>query len=261
MGEVLRGHLGGVSLGSVLQLVEIECFCGTLMLASGELAFFNGEVVDARFLGLTGADAGVEAMVRARGPFSLRSADVAARAALAPVSGLIIESCRVLDEVERMGALPVTRVDVRPSAGEFARFCSVAPGMSVAGAVARAGVHLVRVLDPLLAALQAGSIGLGLEPLADGLRALDVGVPLSPDTPSVPPVTAGPPSAAPTPVPAARAVDARSFDELVFDARRLVRGRAWDEAEATLRRALEIRPGSPIVAQNLNRVRSLRAAE
>lgn len=251
MPDVLRGDLGGVSLASVLQLIELECFCGDLLLPAGEFRFHNGALVGGTYLALRDADAAVEALVRARGRFSLVAEVRLEQPAIAQISQLVIESCRILDELERLAPARLVVVDRSVARGELGRLLDAVPEHgTMAAALVAEELHVVRVLDPLLRAIDQRAVELGpVEPIP--LSTLHVG---GIDRPRrVAPEVAATPPPAPTAGP--------SFDDLVFDARKHVRNRAWEAAEAALRRALELRPGSPIVSQNLNRVRSLRAAE
>ncbi|MEZ4316263.1 MAG: DUF4388 domain-containing protein [Myxococcota bacterium] len=263
MAEVLRGDLSGVSLASLLQLVELECFCGELSLSSGELGFHNGDLVQARFLGLSGLDAAIEALVRARGPFALVQEGATSGEILGQTASLVIESCRLQDELERMGPASVEVVDAGRLSGELTQLvAALAHSGSVAAGIAKSGTHVVHVVDPLIEAVEVGAVRWGDANRPDDLRLLLVGagevLPVPAPTTSI----AEPlPEEEPMPVAGASREGTVSFDDLVFDARRHVRNRAWDEAESALRQALEIRPGSKIVAQNLNRVRSLRTTD
>ncbi len=238
MPEVLSGDLDRVSLASVLQLLELEGHHGKLSVGNGHMQMIDGSLVGASFHGLEGRDAAVEALVRARGRFVVDDEAEEWSGKAVGVQYLILESCRVLDDLERFGTMA-------PPAGQsmegpLSSLLVDADGKrTFASLVAATGMPVVHALPPFMEAVERGHIrGQPTAAHADlellWIRATDL----------------------PAPTPLAPKIEG-SFDDLVFEARKHVRGRQYDAAAQTLRAALELRPDSRIAQQNLRRVLAL----
>ncbi len=268
MREVLAGDLESISLASIVQFVEADGLSGRLDLGVGHLVFSEGNLVEAQCLSLEGTAAAVEALVRVRGRFVLRLGDVPAAPPLAEVVSLVLESCRVLDELERFGGVcfrPSPRL-VGDIHGLVARFDGKT---SLAEILAADERGVVTVLDAVVQAIEkrhldrvASTNTVVSEVLA--LRGADTPAQPSRATSSrlahvlaapLPPAASGspPPNPAPAPTPAA-AQGADAFARLLLDARQHVRARELKEAEEKLLLALTLRPGDRIALQNYNRV-------
>lgn len=256
MPEALRGDLEHVSLASLLQLAETEYLCGVMSLDRGSVEIYNGEVVSAEYMGLSGSQAVIEALLRAAGDFSLETIEESSKTgAVGTVMNLVLESCRLQDEAERLAPLAlVATAGFQPEQAHLKKLASHLDGKhSLGAAITRSGVPLTPVLDEILAAFDDGRIlsrgrvgheGSVADMLADSGEAEVEEVAEEP--------TPQPTSPAPEPEP-----ETRSFDDLVFEARRKTRSRDYAEAEALLEAALRLRPGHRIAVQNLNRIKSL----
>ncbi len=261
MPELLSGDLDRVSLASILQLVELEGHHGPVRIPSGQLDFIDGSLVRARFLSLTGRDAAVESLVRARGRFVVDEQMEEIDGEAMPLQHLILDSCRILDDLQRFGTLVPERPNRTPDQPVLVRLLQpVQAGSEVtfAALLAQTGVCAVEGVDVIVDAVESGVVRVKSSTRSDDLRLLDVR-----EASAVEPIEQTRPASAP-PVPpadrAARTVDPvveMSFDDLVFSARRCVRERRYADAEAALERALSIRPDSRIAQQNLKRVRTL----
>lgn len=243
--DVLSGDLDRVSLASVLQLLEMEGHQGTLVLAEGELGFVGGSLVSARFLGLEGANAAVEALVRARGWFSVHDGGEELEGQAVSIQSLVLESCRLLDEIHRVGGMAPLRPTAVPAGLETV--LGKADGLTpLVELIAAAEAHVTAIIDPVCDAMYAGTLKGKPTSEADPVRRLEVRADR--------PVVTGPEPTSPE-------VPLAAFDDLVFDARRYVRERRFDDAIAALQGALRQRPDSRIAQQNLNRVLKLRESE
>ncbi|MCB9676420.1 MAG: DUF4388 domain-containing protein [Alphaproteobacteria bacterium] len=249
MHELLTGDLDRVALSSIVQLMEIEGHHGPVHVASGQLDFIDGRLVRARFLDLEGIDAAVEALVRARGVFRVSASSEDLEGKAVPVQSIVLESCRLMDDLQRYGSL----VPERPQQaldGTVGRVLRAADGeRTIAALLAHTGVPVVHAVDPLVDAIDHGRIRARSSTRLDDLRLLDVRA--SVEVHVAAEVVAAPEPAAPAPT--------GSFDDLVFEARRLVRDRRFIDAENALRTAISMRPDSRIAHQNLSRVLSLKS--
>ncbi|MCA9567130.1 MAG: DUF4388 domain-containing protein [Myxococcales bacterium] len=234
---LLAGNLGAVSLASLLQLADSDGLTGCLNVGGGELDLYDGVLVGARFHGLDGMDAAIEALVRASGPFRIDDVTRPPGTALMATHSLIVESFRVVDDLHRFGPMVLAEgtTEALPADGQ----------RPVARLVTDHGLQLVRVLPALSALQDAGR----LRPLAHAgpveLEHLQIGGAPAPVEMPTPVVETGP------------VVPALGFDDLLFQARRLARQRRFDEAIAHMNAALEQQPGSRIALQNLKRIQTL----
>lgn len=257
MAELLSGRLDRISIASIIQLIEVEGCVGRLNLCKGSLTFSNGQLVGATFLTLQGLDAALEAMLRARGTFSLTSSQPVSGEAITDGMTLVMEYCRLQDELLRLGS---ARMEVRNDAPlrgvSEALIPHLRAGLTLAEALRRAGEPVVPVLDPIADAITAGAIRLAGTVSIDVMEALALGSEAEEQpakTAEKPGIGTVPRRSPPKPPPEL------SFDDLVMEARRLVRRRDIDEAQRLLQEALAMRPDDRIVAQNLNRIQQLRA--
>lgn len=240
--ECIRGDLDRVSFASVLQLVEMEGHDGPVEVANGLLNFIGGQLVKARFLDLDGPSAAVEALVRAKGPFVVRASTVEVTGSPVSVQHLILDSCRLVDDLRRYGVL-VPEATREAPAGLEAVLAKADGRRSLASLIALSGVPVVRCLDLAIAAIDRRQVVTRKSDQVDDLELLDVRPTAIEKTTVVPP-----------------SVPQGSFDELVFQARKLVRDRRYDDAEAALVQAVALEPGSRIAQQNLKRIQDLKEA-
>lgn len=260
MPEALRGELGLVSLASVLQLAESEYLCGDVVLRGGTIELHNGNIVAASFADCSGVSGAVEALLRASGTFRVQTRQArAAGASIATAMSVVLESCRLQDELERLGGQVLRARDGFTGSERIAGIVSRLDGeRALARHMLDAGCAIAPCLDELVDAVERGDlIETGAED-AEAVAALLAG----PDTPAVNDALQAeatedeaPERAAPPAPPAGV-----SLDDLIFDARREARRRHYDRAEELLEQALQLAPGDRILAQNLNRIRSLRSA-
>jgi hypothetical protein len=225
-----------------MQLLELEGHHGKLSIGDGHLRMIDGSLVGASFLGLDGRDAAVEALVRARGRFVVDDEAEEWGGAAVGVQYLILESCRVLDDLERFGTMaPPPGLSI---GGLLSPLLSLADGeRTFASLIASTGVPVVHALPPIVEAVEQGHLrGQPTRAVSD-LELLWVRA-----------------SAPAAPVPEV-AKPKGSFDDLVFAARKHVRARQYDDAARSLRAALEQRPDSRIAQQNLRRVLELGEAD
>lgn len=245
MPEFLSGDLDRVSMASVLQLLEMEGHHGRLRVGEGFVQLGDGSVVDASFAGLTGSDAAIEALVRARGGFVV---DDDAKEGAGPGVGvqfLVLESCRLLDDLDRFGTMvPAAGLQAE---GPLGALLAAADGARTFAALAHAcELPVVTVLPAFVDAVEQGVVKGGYAADRADLQLLEVRAAV--DVAPAPEVAAAPaPPAAPE----------ASFDDLLFDARKHARARRYDEALRALRAALAQRPDSRIAQQNLRRVQEL----
>lgn len=245
MPDVLWGDLDRVGLASILQLLELEGHHGRVVVEGGHLLLIDGQVVGGAYLALDGIDAAVEALVRARGGFVVTDGTEEASGRGVGVQHVVLESCRILDDLERFGAMaPAAGLSAE---GPLGRVLAAADGeRTLADLIVGTEQTVVHVLPAYVQALEAGAVRGTYTSRADDLERLEVrGAP--PSAPAAASAPAGPVD------------DPSDFDDLVFDARKLVRQRRFDEAVSTLERALRLRPDSRIVQQNLSRVLELQA--
>lgn len=264
MPEALRGELGLVSLASVLQLAESEYLCGDVVLRGGTIELHNGNIVAASFADCSGVSGAVEALLRASGTFRVQTRQArAAGASIANAMSVVLESCRLQDELERLGGQVLRARDGFTGSERIAGIVSRLDGeRALARHMLDAGCAIAPCLDELVDAVERGDlIETGAED-AEAVAALLAGPDTADDTPAVndaPQAEAtedeAPERAAPPAPPAGV-----SLDDLIFDARREARRRHYDRAEELLEQALQLAPGDRILAQNLNRIRSLRSA-
>ncbi len=224
MPEVLRGDGVVVGLASLLQLAEGEALTGRVVLPRGEVGCHLGNVVRARFGALAGVAAVQEHFLHPGGSFSVETGDEPAAPPLGPTSALVLDGYRLLDDWRRVEALRLRRVDgaaLPPALGALApRLDGRRP---VSDVVAAAGAWRCRVIDPLLEALEAGTL-----------------VEVAPDE-----VEDDPPT------------DPGGFDTAMEAGRRLVREGRYDDARAAFGRALAARPDDRVALQNLRRLAAL----
>ena len=223
-----------MALASLLQLVQIEGFHGRMRFAAGALGFAAGRLVEARFLDLSGREAALEALLRARGRFSLVPDTAEREGPALSIQHLILDAVALTDEWHRVAGL-VPCPQTPPPAPVLRAVWMQADGVQpLAALVARTGAFLVHVVPPLADALRGDALPCRGRTDPD-LAALEVRA---------------------EPAPAADG-DEDAFDACVFRARRLARQRRFSEAEVLLRRALAQRPDSPIARQNLRRIRAM----
>lgn len=266
MPEAFRGELDSVSLAGLLQLMESESLHGRLEVPGGSISVSNGLVTAADYRGLSGAVAAVEALVRARGTFVFHAGVEVPASPIAQTLGLVMESCRIVDELERIGPLHLERTDeLDRSALEdldlrlFAR--ALDGSQPVVELVAARELHVAPTLTWLAEQLELGALR---EVGQTDISALDRVLARESRA-----TTPAPAPRAPTPMPggrqqapdAASATAGLSYDDLIFAARSQARNRDYHAAEQSLLAALALHPGDRIAAQNLSRVRSLKAAE
>ena len=240
MGEVvLTGQLQHVSLPALLQLVDNEMFSGALRIDAAEVGFAQGQAVRASLGAFEGRVALLELFLLPAGKFDLSVGDNAAGRPLGDCMELVMTGCRLSDEWQRLGPLHLDEVSPL-QAGSLAPLQSHLRHATVAAAVAAAGVAKAAVIDPLIEEMEAGR-----------LKAVRRAQAASPE--------AAPPEAAP-PKAAREEIEAvGSWHDLLDSARTHARAREFDRAEALLSQALVLAPGERIVAQNLARIRMLRA--
>lgn len=269
MPEAFRGELSSVSLSGLLQLVESESLHGRLDFPRGALSLCNGLVSGAEYRALTGTQAVVEALIRARGSFVFTTGVDVPQGALGQTLGLVMESCRVMDEFERIGPLHLELADGFDRSAmdnlDLKLFARTLDGTRpTATLIAERDLPLVTTLPWLSMHLESGGLKTaGQTDLAavDTLLEADAGAAPTENGGSNKAPAEEPTTAPNTPAPAPQRVDTdgRSFDDLIFEARFQARRRDYGSAEQSLLAALELRPGDRIAAQNLSRVRSLRA--
>lgn len=253
----LAGDLGAVSLAGLFQLLESESTTGRLELSRGRFDLFNGYLAKCEYGSLRGSQAAIEAMIRAAGQFRFVDVDVSASQPVAPTMALVMESCRVLDSLERIGSAHLARSEewsVR--VGDLDRRLFI---RALDGSVPLAPLMIERELpivtslpwiEELLASGQLVRVGMTEVSVLDLLRRTAQGArSTSVAEPAASPIVSESPDAA---------GDA-TFDELIFEARSHARKRRYDLAEKSLLTALELRPGHRIAAQNLSRIRRLMA--
>lgn len=230
---VLSGDLTLVSLPSILQLVEAECITGLLTVdGGGEVGFFAGRPVSARWGSVSGVAALLDVFVHDAPAFTLRTHAVPNGQPLGAVLGLIMEGCRLADEWKRL-AFQCFAVAHRARAvelGEVPR--TLLPhldgGTVFELAVQRAGLARSAVIDPMLALIDEGVVH-------------EVTSPPPPARDHGPLTVAG-------------------FGEAMDRGRDALRGGAYTEAAAYFEAALALRPEDRVAAQNLRRVRELQGA-
>ena len=270
MPEAFQGQLSAVSLAGILQLAESEYICGWLQVGTGRLGLYNGSVTKADYGTLTGVAAAVEALIREGGEFRLEPGNEAVGSAIATPINLVLESCRVQDELDRLAGdvlRPAEGVSPPASHSALAPFWKVCDGTrSVARLIHDEDLPVCGTVDALISALERGDLQLvsGSDDTAEMLRRESTLPPAPPaaaaQSPVRSPVEETAPVVAPPAVEKASPFDGMTFDDLMFLARKEVRRRDFDRAEDALLQALSLSPGSRIAVQNLNRVRSLRSA-
>ncbi len=237
MPEALRGDLAWVSLGGLLQLLESERTSGAVELpGAGRITLAHGRPVAATSGDLTGLTALLQALVLRAGVFRIMTGDPPAEpgAPLADVSMAVLEGCRLLDELDRLGPLRLRSAGPPPEDEVARRLVDAMDGdRTVAEVIAGAGVPEVLAVDRLVPLLEAGRVVEAAPPDRARARAAS---------------TAGAPAAAPSPDDPA---------ELVDRAREAVRARDLATAAALFRRAAELAPNDRLIAQNLHRVDAL----
>ena len=270
MPEAFQGQLSAVSLAGILQLAESEYICGWLQVGTGRLGLHNGAVTQASYGTLTGVAAAVEALIREGGEFRLETGDDAVGSPIATPMNLVLESCRMQDELDRLAGDVLRPVDgASPPAADtpLAPFWKACDGTrSVARLLHDEDLPVCGTVDALLGALERGElekIGRTEDTAELVRRASTISSTASSPAPAAPAPTStvvevSAPSSVPEPD--ASPFAGMSFDDLMFLARREVRRRDFDRAEGALLQALSLSPGSRIAVQNLNRVRSLRSA-
>lgn len=218
MADVLTGSTEFVSLGSVLQLAESEVLTGTLKVGLAELGLYGGRVVRASYGRADGVDALMEAMLQRGAPFTLDNAPVAAGPSLGETGPLLLEAFRLMDDWARIEALVLRALG--PLEPALATLAPALDGTRTVGAAAdQAGVVRVRIIDPLLAAYEAGAF----EQLATPL---------------------------PPPLPA-------DFDSLIDRGRAYLRDGRYADARDAFERAVALRPDDRVATQNLRRIVAL----
>ncbi|HHO50474.1 MAG TPA: DUF4388 domain-containing protein [Deltaproteobacteria bacterium] len=221
---ILTGRLELVGLPSLLQLVESEALTGRLLLAGqARLGLHDGSVVTARYDGLDGRTAALEAFLLGRGAFELAADEIEEEQPLGDTIELLMTGCRLLDEWSRLAPLHLHAIDEVRDVGLQPLLPHLGVG-PVHDAVRRAGLPRAITIDPLLNGIEQG-----------WLREIE-GRPTS-----EPPL-----------------VGDDDVDSLIDLARSHARARRLDEAEELLLRALRLRPGDRIASQNLSRVQHLR---
>lgn len=237
MPEILSGTLGGISLPSLLQLIEGEALSGRLVLHGvGELIFAEGAPVAARCEGLEGRAAALELFLVTGERFSLDRQHVPPAPPVAPSLELIMEGCRLADEWARLAPCPVTHRPPRAE-GTLARLLASAnDGWPLELARRAAGLSRAECVDPVLASVEDGDLHLG-EPLALPSRS-DV------------------PEPEPQPRPAGHRLD---YHEALEQGRVRLKARDFAGAEEAFRAALDARPDDRVARQNLRRLTQLRS--
>lgn len=265
MGEALRGNLDRVSLSGVLQLLESESLHGRLRLDRGEIASRNGALTEARYRGLTGVVAVLEALVTARGSFTFDDAADVPNGSLGSTPGLVMESCRIIDDLERLGPIHFARADGwAPKIDDldlrlFARALDgTRPAVDL---IAERDLHVVptvRWLEARAAARELRPMGQTEVSALERLRAITAAAAVTaPATADRRPAAPAPAPAPAAPIAAAITPEAGGADDLIFEARSASREGRYEDAERALLQALSLRPGDRIAAQNLTRVRRL----
>ena len=271
MPEAFQGQLSAVSLAGILQLAESEYICGWLQVGTGRLGLHNGAVTRADYGSLTGVAAAVEALIREGGEFRLETGNDAVGSPIATPMNLVLESCRVQDELDRLAGdvlVPVEGAPAPAADSPLAPFWKACDGArSVARLLHDEDLPVCGTVDALLGAMERGDMRrvAGTDDTAELLRresSLTQASPPSEPAPRSEPARAPVADVEPAvaPMPEASPFEGMSFDDLMFLARKEVRRRDFDRAEDALMQALSLSPGSRIAVQNLNRVRSLRSA-
>ncbi|MES2638934.1 MAG: DUF4388 domain-containing protein [Myxococcota bacterium] len=233
MPEILRGDLQAVGLSTVLQAVEAEGLTGKISVPRGEIEVHMGNVVSARVANLGGIDALMELFLQPGGTFVVHTAEVVPAVALGPLTTLVLDGCRLLDEWQRIAASALLPTGTGPLPATLARLTPHLDGRTaIRDGVTTAGEWRCRVIDPLIQALEDGRLS-----QHDAV--------VSPAAAPAPPVD--------TPTPG----DDTSFDATIDTARRLVREGRLGEARAAFERALVDRPNDRIALQNLRRLAAL----
>lgn len=218
MAEILAGSTASIGLVSLLQLTEAEGCTGFLRIGDAEIRLHRGGVVGASFNGVEGVDALLELMLHAGASFVLNDDPVPAGQPVGELGPLLLDGCRLLDDWSR-----VDRKVVRPLRRLPDSLKIIAPWLDgtcdVATATSRAQALRVRVVEPLIAALEEGL----LEELAEAL---------------------------PPPLP-------DDFDTLVELGRTRVREGQLGAAREAFERAVALRPSDRVATQNLRRIVAL----
>lgn len=157
--DALQGDTGGVGLFSVLQLAELEAMSGRFEVAAGTITLHRGQVVAAEAGSLTGIDAVYELLLAPPSRFVLRKEEVAGGEPLAPTAILMLEGCRLLDEWQRLAPMVLAPAGGAVVEGLPSSLLSRLDGRRpLESAVSRAGLARARLVDPILAALEARSL-------------------------------------------------------------------------------------------------------
>lgn len=218
MAEILTGNSEHVSLGSVLQLAESEVLSGSLRVGTARLDLYGGRVVRAQAGTLEGVDGLLEVLLLRGAPFVLDNTQVSPGVALGDTGPLLLEAFRLMDDWARVEALVLRpRKPVPPTLDALARWLDGT--RTVSEAVERAGLARVPLIDPLLAALDAGVFEQLVTPL-------------------------------PPPLPA-------DFDALIELGRALAREGRHHDARDAFERAVALRPEDRVATQNLRRIVAL----
>jgi hypothetical protein len=219
MPEVARGDATVFGLSSLLGLLEAEAFSGRMVYGSGVIAFARGAPVRAELGARSGVPALLELFLEPAGTFVIERADVAAGPPLGDPTALLLEGCRLQDEWARLAPIAVLPQGPLPPA--LQPLVALLDGRPLVDAVAAAGLARAGGVDPLLAALEAGTL-----------------VETLPRRPTLP----------------------TDFDAELDAARRAVREGRLDDARGHFQRALSARPDDRIARQNLRRLDTLQGA-
>ena len=219
MYEVARGDGRRLGLGSLLQLAEGEALSGRLSWGEGSISFAQGAPVDARLRDLSGFAAVREMFLTPAPTFTLEQGEPPAGRPFADASTILLEGCRLQDEWARVAHL------VLQKRGDVAVDLPF-DGRTVEALVAEAKVPRYRVVDPILAAIDAGKLAVVRVEAA-----------------------VAPPESAPL-----------DFDDALDAARHAVREGRLAEARTHLEHALMLRPNDRVAAQNLRRITLLERA-
>lgn len=230
--EALSGDLRWVSLASLLQLAESEAHTGRLVLGGGTVTVKGGRPVAATWRALSGRKALLQALLTPGGRFALQVGEsVSEDAPIGDVQALVMDACRLTDELERLRPMRLAATSGAAEADPIAEQLRLAMDgrRDVPQLLAHTQIPEVLAIDPLVSMVARGAA-----------RHVE-----------------GPPATTPatTTTTTTAAVDQ---DELVARARAAMRARDLDLALDLFRQALERDPGDRVLAQNVHRVELLR---
>lgn len=246
------GRLGRLRLASLLQLVEGEALSGAVVVGRcGEVVAWEGTLVGASCLHLTGAAALRELFLASDVAFGVEARAVEPRRELLPLVASIMDGTRLADEWGELNGARIVWEGEPDTSLPAGLGEALGAATSVWQATVRAGLLPTEVVDPLRASIESGRARTqpmgGAPPWTwvDHVRALRGEAPR--------PVAAPPAPLSPEPLPA----DEDSPADLLDHARRLVRSERLEEAIHTFEAVLRADPSDRVALQNLRRVRAL----